>query len=94
MPAVRSRPAAVGRSLYSVNANGSPDATFGGGGGHVFAPTGISDLAVRPDGKIVGSGTSGSQVATTNMAAFQLFPGGVPDSNFGTNGLYNFDTGQ
>ena len=28
------------------------------------------------------------------MAASQFYPGGVPDSNFGTDGLYNFDTGH
>ena len=59
--------------VMRLNANGTPDASFGGGGtGRAATTFAVSDLAVQADGRIVLAGTTGT-------------PGGngFPDSNDG-----------
>ncbi len=71
-------------ALVRVNANGSPDATFGSGG-LVTVDMGGTDIAydvtLQPDGKIVAVGTNGD-----DLAVVRLNPNGSPDATFGTGG--------
>ena len=90
-----SRPA-----VYRLNADGTPDNAFGGGGdgayvhpaGDVVPFTVVNDLAVLPDGHIVLAGGS-SNTVNGDMAALVLTENGTPDSAFGGDGLATADFG-
>lgn len=72
-------------TVQRVNADGSPDSTFGTGG-VVTVAAGTSDVAtyadVLPDGRIVVLGTSNEAVLT-----FRLLPDGALDTAYATNGV-------
>ena len=49
----------------------------------------LTDLAARPDGTFVGSGT-----LSGDFAAIQFRSDGVPDTAFGPGGVFRFDGGS
>jgi uncharacterized delta-60 repeat protein len=77
-----------------ANPDGSPDAGFGSGGA-VTTQIGSGDaaasaVAVQPDGKIVGAGTSQGGNGSTGQDLFTLArynPDGSLDSTFGSGGI-------
>jgi uncharacterized delta-60 repeat protein len=69
-------------ALVRYNADGSPDASFGGGDGIVTTDLGtrsdgIRALALQPDGRIVAAGSAGEQLALA-----RYLPDGTPDPSF------------
>ncbi len=69
-------------ALVRYNADGTPDASFGGGDGIVTTDFGtrsddIRALALQPDGKIVAAGSAGERVALA-----RYLPDGTPDPAF------------
>ncbi len=71
-------------ALVRYDADGTPDATFGGGDGIVTTDLGtrsddIRALALQPDGKIVAAGSAGEQVTLA-----RYLPDGTLDPAFAT----------
>jgi uncharacterized delta-60 repeat protein len=84
-----------------ANADGTPDAGFGGGTGIASVDFGHDDsagaVALQADGKIVVAGytSSGSGASETDdIAVARLLPNGSPDNSFGTNGRMTVDVAQ
>ncbi|GBF03829.1 hypothetical protein DAERI_010001 [Deinococcus aerius] len=78
-------------ALLRLNADGSPDSTFGAGGRVTVAVGAAEDrayaLALQPDGKIVVGGTSQSGAATgLDFALARLNANGTLDPSFGSGG--------
>jgi len=78
--------------LFRLNADGSPDTSFGlAGTGKVFSKNGYggAEVLLQPDGKVLVVGgsllTSYDEPARTLLARFNL--DGSPDASFGTDGL-------
>lgn len=80
--------------LLRLNADGSPDATFGVNGRAVFSdvPSAVNDAALSADGKIVavgfdpailGQNPAHSTTGAAPAVAIRLNPDGSPDSSFG-----------
>ena len=71
------------------NANGTPDASFGGGDGELFIDQGGAEIAagvvVQPDGKIVAAGESTYQSSQV-FNVMRRNSDGTIDSGFGSNG--------
>lgn len=80
-----------GMALVRFNADGTPDATFAGQGGLVARLGGwAEDVAVRPSGQILVTGTVEprySGAGTAQMYLAQYTTAGAPDSGFGTRGV-------
>ncbi len=77
--------------VYQLNADGSPDTTFGTDGLTVvdFAPfDGPQAIALQPDGKVVVAGENGS-----DFAIARLDEDGSLDTTFGDAGLVTLDLG-
>ena len=80
-------------ALVRYNADGTPDASFGGGDGIVTTDLGtrsddIRALALEPDGRIVAAGSSAEHVALA-----RYLPDGTPDPSF-TKGITTFNFGD
>jgi uncharacterized delta-60 repeat protein len=78
-----------------LNADGSPDNTFGTGGKVIItSPANLIgyDMELQPDGKIVVGGTIyrvvGDGVFDYDMMAARLNPDGTPDNGFGNGGIF------
>lgn len=77
--------------IARLTANGALDSTFGSTG-LIVSNIGSSswdnftDVAVQPDGKILGSGSSGES-DTYDFAVVRYNPNGVPDPSFAANGI-------
>jgi uncharacterized delta-60 repeat protein len=80
-----------GMALVRFNANGTPDATFAGQGGLVARLGGwAEDVAVRPNGRILVTGTAEprySGAGTAQIYLAQYTTAGALDSGFGTQGV-------
>lgn len=80
-----------------LNADGSPDRTFGKQGVMVYNPTAsadrLSDLAVLPDGSILGGGAGMTADGWQGFAAFKLTPSGSLDRSFGSGGYTTLHVG-
>jgi uncharacterized delta-60 repeat protein len=84
-------------ALMRLNADGSPDSTFGTNGGVVTSIDARDDMgncvAIQPDGKILVSGysfngvVSNNEPARYNVALARYNPNGMPDAGFGTGGV-------
>lgn len=78
-----------------VNADGSPDTTFGNNGvASVSFPYGgtCTGIAVQTDGKIVVAGVEDSSTGQSNFAAFRLNTDGTLDQGFSdTGGIFTSD---
>lgn len=79
--------------LLRLNADGSPDLSFGTNGyaRAGFASRGdcVTSIKVQPDGKIVAGGFSADVNATlADFAAIRFLPDGTPDPVFGTGGMW------
>ena len=81
-------PVAGGFLLVRFNANGTPDATFGGGDGQVVTGFGKS-IALAAGGKIVVAGAT----PEGTFAAARLLPDGRFDTSFGGDGRVFTDFG-
>jgi uncharacterized delta-60 repeat protein len=84
--------------LARLNADGTPDLTFGDGGA-VFTPIGgtsvITSIVVQPDGKIVAAGATGQRlVPPTQLTVARYNPNGSLDPTFGAGGIVLTDAGQ
>lgn len=81
--------------FFRLNANGTPDATFGTNGKVVIDFDGSGDgvwgLALQPDGKIIGAGQSRLLGDDDNFAVARLNPDGSLDTTFGTGGKVTTD---
>jgi uncharacterized delta-60 repeat protein len=72
--------------VYRLNADGSPDRSFGQSLGYAVTPVG-TDVAVEPDGKILVSGTQpASGSSPGGFTVLRLNPDGTTDSTFGQGG--------
>jgi len=83
-----SRPSATHATVARYNPDGTLDGGFGTGGVTVAAVTsssGIIDLALQPDGKIVASGGGASPMGYVALA-LRLDANGTLDPTFGTGG--------
>jgi uncharacterized delta-60 repeat protein len=86
----------AGGNIYRLNADGSPDTSFGAGGKVVMntsndflsARFGFGDAAIQPDGKIVVVGSEG--VSLDAPAVRRFLPNGQADNTFGTNSWVRF----
>ncbi|QDU18781.1 tandem-95 repeat protein [Urbifossiella limnaea] len=79
-------------AVVRLNADGSPDATFGTGG--VVRTAALSaagakahGVAVAPDGKIVAVGVDGEGTASSVLVVARYSAAGVPDGSFGNSGV-------
>ena len=79
-------------TLVRYNADGSLDATFGGGDGKVTTHFGEGDdtvqaVSVLPDGKILAAGYAHNSAGDFDFALARYSADGVLDATFGTGGL-------
>ena len=72
--------------IRRLNANGTWDESFGEYGGAAISPSGINDLVVQPDNKIVGVGYSASGSQTFGSVVFRLTADGKRDPSFSGDG--------
>src|SRR5262249_41671706 len=79
------------------NANGTLDRSFGSRGVWSYNPTSgpeaVEDLALLPDGSIIGSGEGRAADGYEAFAAFKLRPTGALETAFGTGGLTTVHVG-
>lgn len=88
-------------ALWRYNADGTPDTTFGGGGGFVSVHgTGGgnhwdngSDLAIDSAGRMIVVGYSENVALKFQMVIWRFNEDGSPDTTFGTDGVVLFDRG-
>ncbi len=75
-------------TVYRFKADGSSDATFGGGSGYIFTKPqiNIQDLDVLPNGKIILVGYTSQSDLGSKVAVARLNSDGSPDTSFGKNG--------
>lgn len=83
-------------ALARYNSDGSLDTTFGNGGKTVtdfgvFTSSQISDILIRPDGKIIAAGQSFDPATRLNFALARYNPDGSLDNSFGTAGKTTTD---
>jgi len=79
--------------IFRLDANGSPDKSFGAEGtGKIFVKDGYDGATVLlpPDGKIVVVGTLLNFVAPPALLIARYNPDGLPDSSFGTGGRVTY----
>jgi uncharacterized delta-60 repeat protein len=81
-----------GEMLVRLNADGSPDISFGSNGTvatHLIADGSAQTLILQPDGHILlgMAGNSGDGVAGGAVEVARFDPAGNPDASFGHNGL-------
>jgi uncharacterized delta-60 repeat protein len=83
--------------IFRYESNGSLDGSFDGDG-KVFvqpttvnAPTAISSISIRPDGKIVGGGEVISSESQSDVLIVRYDLNGSPDPTFGSNGIVSTD---
>ncbi len=87
-------------AVARVNADGSPDSTFGGDGKVVTATGNIDNtinaVALQEDGKIIVAGFRGTSTGNNNFTLARYNTNGSLDSIFGTDGILviNFGTGN
>jgi uncharacterized delta-60 repeat protein len=79
-------------SVLRLNANGSPDGSFGSGGvvnTSFGTSNSLSGMALQPDGKIVAVGLfrTAPTPSPSYFAAARYLPGGAFDSSFGVSGV-------
>jgi uncharacterized delta-60 repeat protein len=80
-------------AVVRLNADGTPDATFGPGGKRTVAISGgvgvdqAHGVAVQPDGKIVVVGLCQPTAGNFDMGAVRLNPDGTRDTGFGPSGI-------
>ncbi|HYE19509.1 MAG TPA: hypothetical protein VEA69_13745 [Tepidisphaeraceae bacterium] len=77
-------------AVLRLNANGTPDATFGDGGIGVVGGSGYwgdtpAAMALQPDGRIVLAGTHSVYMGSSYVVS-RMTAGGRPDTSFGTGG--------
>ena len=86
----------VGTVLLRLDADGSPDSTFGvGGAAPVASMYQIAGLALQPDGRIgVAGSVNTGYVNQSDAAVARFLPDGTPDASFGTAGSTILDTGS
>lgn len=76
-------------AAFRLNADGSPDNTFGTGGFAYYnagdQPT-LTRMAVQSDGKILMTGTVYTASTVYDLVLVRLAANGTPDNTFGTNG--------
>lgn len=80
-------------ALVRYNMDGTIDSSFGNNG-IVISPaaTGVSDLAIQPDGKIVAVGASWEpQTQTQDLVALRFQSDGSVDTSFAGSGRFLFD---
>lgn len=81
--------------MARFNEDGSLDTSFGDGGIIKYSYANVDDeayaIALRPDGKILAAGFSGTQVYNYNSFLVQFTPEGQLDSIFGNNGVVLLD---
>lgn len=87
-------------AVVRLNADGTPDSTFGAGGVAIIPFTtssAVSDLILQADGKIIAGG--GTYGAGNSFALVRMNADGTPDSAFNSTGIVttdvvagNFDT--
>ena len=75
-----------------LSGNGSIDQTFAG---LTLADTEVRDVAIQPDGKVIGVGRT-VQVTPAHfvLTVFRLVPGGALDPSFGDGGLVHLGMGE
>ncbi|VXC14391.1 hypothetical protein [Massilia sp. 9I] len=80
--------------VMRVNADGSPDSSFGDGGSTIVNIHSGSDLPteilVQPDGKVIVAGWGNASVAPFFMVATRLNTDGSLDTSFGTGGKLQY----
>jgi|GEM_PF-4119953 len=88
----------VGFTVARFDADGSLDATFGGGDGWLTVSVGsvhdeATDVAVQPDGRIVVVGHTARDAgfADIDWVVARLLADGSPDASFGTGGVATLD---
>jgi uncharacterized delta-60 repeat protein len=75
-------------ALARFNADGSPDESFGPGGGRFYdfgRITVANALTIDADGRIVVAGSQRHNLQTTNVLAARFHPNGDQDASFGGN---------
>jgi uncharacterized delta-60 repeat protein len=82
-----------------LNADGTPDPTFGSGGTREIDFPGatdmLSDLLLQPDGRMFVVGTPFEEVSPQKLLHLRRFlPDGLPDPTFGKNGEVDLSTGS
>jgi uncharacterized delta-60 repeat protein len=82
-------------TVYRLNPDGSPDASFSGDGKTTIGGLGsASAVALQPDGKIVVAGsTVFSGYGSTDAVVCRLNPDGSLDTSFDTDGQATIDSG-
>ena len=84
--------------LMKLNADGSPDSTFGTNGILDVDPTAAYSLCtaleVQTDGKILIGGQTGNLVNPMNFAVYRFNADGTRDQSFGTSGLFTANLGS
>jgi uncharacterized delta-60 repeat protein len=92
--------AGVGNGEFVVarfNSNGTLDRSFGSRGVWSYnpgsGPAMVENLALLPDGSIIGSGEGTAADGYEAFAAFKLRPTGALDTTFGTGGLTTVHVG-
>jgi uncharacterized delta-60 repeat protein len=92
-----------GMMIERLNADGTPDSSFGSGGGGVVnllsSPDGESDgqanaVTIQPDGKILVAGTALGSDGAPRAAVVRLNSNGSPDSSFAGGGIDIVDLGR
>lgn len=82
-------------ALARYNADGSLDSSFGAGGKVItqLPHSGISEIAIQPDGKIVAAGSTWdySRSELLDFAVARYLPNGSLDTTFGVNGIVETD---
>jgi uncharacterized delta-60 repeat protein len=84
-------------ALARYNANGTPDASFGGNGlvttDFNFGNDDVFSILVRPDGRLVAVGSATNQTTFTDFAAARYLSNGSLDASFGNAGKVRTDFG-
>jgi uncharacterized delta-60 repeat protein len=82
-------------AFLRLNENGTPDTTFGIGGGLQTDFKNNQDVAyssiILDDGKIMVSGTAKDSITNLDFALARYLPDGTLDSNFGSGGKMTYD---
>ncbi len=89
--------AEAGHALARLNANGTPDTSFGTTGAVMLSSTGSSALrgvAVQADGKIVAAGDVALGGMDADFSVVRVNANGSPDTGFGTNGQQTVTFGE